>query len=240
MHHVGSTPALLRVLKGAGVLHTDTPSVEGRTLGELADTGPEADGKVIRAVGNPVTPTSGVVVLKGSLAPEGAVLKVAGLKHTVHEGPARVFECEEDAVAAVRKREYEAGDVVVIRNEGPKGGPGMREMLGVTALLYGQGMGEKVALITDGRFSGATRGLCIGHVGPEAAAGGPIGLIRTGDIIQIDAGKRELNVKLSTDELARRTRPPVPEGLEPETATLRKYAALVGPAHLGATTHRNT
>ena len=240
MHHVGSTPALLRVLKGAGVLHPDTPSVEGRTLGELADTGPEADGKVIRAVGNPVTPTSGVVVLKGSLAPEGAVLKVAGLKHTVHEGPARVFECEEDAVAAVRKREYEAGDVIVIRNEGPKGGPGMREMLGVTALLYGQGMGEKVALITDGRFSGATRGLCIGHVGPEAAAGGPIGLIRTGDIIQIDAGKRELNVKLSPDELARRTRPPVPEGLEPETATLRKYAALVGPAHLGATTHRNT
>ncbi|WP_138423777.1 dihydroxy-acid dehydratase [Maritimibacter alexandrii] len=240
MHHVGSTPALLRVLKGAGVLHTDTPSVEGRTLGELADTGPEADGKVIRAMGNPVTPTSGVVVLKGSLAPEGAVLKVAGLKHTVHEGPARVFECEEDAVAAVRKREYEAGDVIVIRNEGPKGGPGMREMLGVTALLYGQGMGEKVALITDGRFSGATRGLCIGHVGPEAAAGGPIGLIRTGDIIQIDAGKRELNVKLSIDELARRTRPPVPEGLEPETPTLRKYAALVGPAHLGATTHRNT
>lgn len=240
MHHAGSTPAILRVLRDAGVLHTDCPSIEGRTIGEIADSGDAADGTVLRPADRPISDSSGVVVLKGSLAPEGAVLKVAGLKHTVHEGPARVFDCEEDAVAAVRKKEYEAGDVIVIRNEGPAGGPGMREMLGVTALLYGQGMGEKVALITDGRFSGATRGLCIGHVGPEAAAGGPIGLIRTGDIIRIDAGAHLLDVDVPPEELAKREPAKIPEAHAPETATLRKYASLVDPAHLGATTHRNT
>ncbi|MAM61655.1 dihydroxy-acid dehydratase [Maritimibacter sp. UBA3975] len=237
MHHAGSTPALLKVLDAEGVLHRDTLHIEGRTIGEIADDGPAADGAVVRAAGNPVTPTSGVVVLKGSLAPEGAVLKVAGLKHRVHEGPARVFDCEEDAVAAVRKRDYAAGDVIVIRNEGPRGGPGMREMLGVTALLYGQGMGEQVALITDGRFSGATRGLCIGHVGPEAAVGGPIGRLRTGDMIRIDADTRVLDVLVPESELAAREPAPVPDWLVPETPTLRKYASLVGPAHLGALTH---
>ncbi|MFV0244445.1 MAG: dihydroxy-acid dehydratase [Qingshengfaniella sp.] len=237
MHHAGSTPALLRVLLEAGVLHPDCPSIEGRSIGEIAEAGPQADGAVIRPADRPITRDSGVIVLKGTLAPEGAVLKIAGLKHLTHEGPARVFDCEEDAVAAVRARDYAAGDVIVIRNEGPAGGPGMREMLGVTALLYGQGMGEKVALITDGRFSGATRGLCIGHVGPEAAADGPIGLLRDGDVIRIDATTRSLDVLVPPEDLAVRQRQAPPESHQPETPTLRKYAALVRSAHLGATTH---
>ncbi|MCB1340092.1 MAG: dihydroxy-acid dehydratase [Pseudooceanicola sp.] len=238
MHHSGSTPTLLRVLCEAGLLHEDCPTIEDRTIGEIAASGAAPDGKVMRTAAEAVSPTSGVVVLKGSLATDGAVLKVAGLKHLQHEGPARVFDCEEDAVAAVRKRDYQAGDVLVIRNEGPAGGPGMREMLGVTALIYGQGMGEKVALITDGRFSGATRGMCIGHVGPEAAAGGAIGLLRDGDVIRIDAVAKTLDVLVSAKELAARGKPAARPA--PDSPTLRKYAALVRPAHLGAATHDGT
>jgi dihydroxy-acid dehydratase len=181
--------------------------------------------------------TGGVVVLRGNLCPDGALLKTAGLRTLNFRGPAVVFENEESCTRAVATGEYTAGSVLVIRNEGPRGGPGMREMLGVTALIYGQGMGEKVALVTDGRFSGATRGLCVGHVGPEAAAGGPLALIRNGDVISIDAESRSLRVELPDAELAERARcwtspPPLTCG-----GLLEKYSKLVGPASAGAVTH---
>ena len=182
-------------------------------------------------------PSGGVVVLKGNLAPDGALIKVAGLKNAVFEGPARVFESEEDAFAAVKAQAYAAGDVLVIRNEGPQGGPGMREMLGVTALVYGQGMGEKVALITDGRFSGATRGLMVGYIGPEAARGGPIALVRDGDVIRIDGAARTLTLRVDDAEIARRRAAWQPRTAERLAGVLEKYAKLVGPAHLGAVTH---
>jgi dihydroxy-acid dehydratase len=193
---------------------------------------------VVRRVEEAISRDGGVAVLKGNLCPDGALLKVAGLQALVHSGPARVFESEEEAQAAVQNRRYEAGDVIVIRNEGPRGSPGMREMLGITALLYGQGMGDKVALLTDGRFSGATRGLCIGYAGPEAAAGGPIAALRDGDRIHIDARPqaRSIRVDLSGDEIAARlaARQPRPE---PRGGLLEKYAATVRPAHQGAVTH---
>ena len=196
------------------------------------------DQKVVRPVSNPLSPTGGVVGLKGSLAPEGAIVKVAGMKKLQFRGPARIFDCEEDAFAAVEARQYEEGDVIVIRYEGPKGGPGMREMLSTTAALYGQGAGDKVALITDGRFSGGTRGFCIGHVGPEAAVGGPIGLLQDGDIISIDAEKGTLGRGSRTRPSWRRARkrwkaPPNPY----QSGALRKYADQVGPARNGAVTH---
>jgi dihydroxy-acid dehydratase len=178
-----------------------------------------------------------VVVLKGNLCPDGALIKIAGLKSLRFEGPARVFECEEDCAEAVKARRYAAGDVIVIRNEGPKGGPGMREMLGVTALIYGQGMGEKVALLTDGRFSGATRGMCIGYASPEAAAGGALALVRNGDRIVIDGERRTLELKVSQTELARRRKTWTPWQRERLAGVLEKYAKLVGPANLGAVTH---
>ncbi len=179
----------------------------------------------------------GVIVLKGNLEPRGTPSKIAGLTSSTFEGPARVFECEEDAFAAVTARTYAEGDVLVIRNEGPRGGPGMREMLGVTALVYGQGMGEKVALLTDGRFSGATRGLMVGYIGPEAALGGPIALVRDGDRIAIDGEARTLELRIPADELARRREAWRPRQVEHLSGVLEKYARLVGPAHLGAVTH---
>ena len=192
---------------------------------------------MIRPVSDPISPTGGVVGLKGNLAPDGAIVKVAGMKELRFEGTALCFDCEEDAFAAVDARAYKPGDVIVIRYEGPKGGPGMREMLSTTAALYGQGMGGEVALITDGRFSGATRGFCIGHVGPEAAVGGPIALLRDGDRIVIDAETGTIDVDLPEAELAARRAAWKPRGTDYNAGALWKYAQLVGPAHLGAVTH---
>ena len=216
-------------------------TAHGRPIGEMLDeVRGEADGRVIHPVSAPITPTGGVVGLRGNLAPDGAIVKVAGIGEAEQRfvGPARVFECEEDAFAAVKARAYREGEVLVIRNEGPRGGPGMREMLATTAALSGQGMGKKVALITDGRFSGATRGFCVGHVGPEAARGGPIGLLRDGDVITIDAVAGELSVALSDEELAaRRADWAGPRETIYASGALWKYAQLVGDAHLGAVTH---
>jgi dihydroxy-acid dehydratase len=216
-----------------GALHGECLTLSGATL-ERTLTGPGADGEVVRK--EPISKTGGLVVLKGNLAPDGALIKVAGLRSLVFEGPARVFDSEEACAEVVKNRKYREGDVLVIRYEGPKGGPGMREMLGVTALLYGQGMGEKVALLTDGRFSGATRGMMIGYVSPEAGAGGPLALVKSGDVIRIDAMKGVLHLNVPSSELRKRKarapkRPPLSGALE-------KYAALVGPTHLGAVTHR--
>jgi dihydroxy-acid dehydratase len=216
-------------------------TVTGRSMGEELDLiTREADGKVIYPAATPITATGGVVGLRGNLAPEGAIVKVAGMapEQQVFTGPARVFECEEDAFEAVKNRAYAEGEVLVIRNEGPKGGPGMREMLSTTSALSGQGMGKKVALITDGRFSGATRGFCVGHVGPEAAVGGPIGLLKDGDMITIDAITGELSVALTDEELdARRKAWAGPRETIYATGALWKYAQLVGPAVNGAVTH---
>jgi dihydroxy-acid dehydratase len=192
---------------------------------------------VIRTTSNPISPTGGVVSLRGNLAPDGAIVKVAGLKNLRFVGPARVFDTEEKCFECVEKREYKEGDVLVIRYEGPKGGPGMREMLSTTAALSGQGMGDKVALITDGRFSGATRGFCIGHVGPEAAVGGPIAHIQDGDIITLDAVTGEISVNVSEEEFARRATAWKPRETEYGSGAIWKYAQLVGPARYGALTN---
>ena len=210
----------------------------GKTLAENhADVVFPTDQDVIYPVSKAITPTGGVVGLKGNLAPDGAIVKVAGMKNRRFEGTALCFDCEEDAFAAVDQRAYKSGDVIVIRYEGPKGGPGMREMLSTTAAIYGQGMGAEVALITDGRFSGATRGFCIGHVGPEAAVGGPIALLRNGDRIVIDADAGTIDVLLPEEELAARKAAWKPRGTDYNSGALWKYAQLVGPAHLGAVTH---
>ncbi|MDR9392751.1 MAG: dihydroxy-acid dehydratase [Roseovarius sp.] len=237
----GGIPVVMKELRKAGLIHEDCMTASGRCIGEELDLiDREADGRVIYSIDTPITKTGGVVGLKGNLAPEGAIVKVAGIaaENQVFTGPARVFECEEDAFAAVQNREYEEGEVIVIRNEGPAGGPGMREMLATTAALSGQGMGKKVALITDGRFSGATRGFCVGHVGPEAAHGGPIALIETGDVITIDAVKGELSVALSEEELARRKQGWAgPRQTMYASGALWKYAKLVGATYKGAVTH---
>ncbi|WP_104017165.1 dihydroxy-acid dehydratase [Roseovarius nitratireducens] len=237
----GGIPVVMKELRKAGLIHEDCITASGRSIGEeLELITREADGRVIHTIDAPLTKTGGVVGLKGNLAPEGAIVKVAGIapEHQVFTGPARVFECEEDAFAAVKARSYEEGEVIVIRNEGPAGGPGMREMLSTTAALSGQGMGKKVALITDGRFSGATRGFCVGHVGPEAAQGGPIALIETGDTITIDAIKGQLSVDLSDEELARRREAWTgPRKTIYTAGALWKYAQLVGPTYKGAVTH---
>jgi dihydroxy-acid dehydratase len=238
LYEAGGVPVLMKALLDGGFLHGDCMTVTGKTIAEnLADFKFPEDQVVVRPTSNPITPTGGVVGLRGNLAPEGAIVKVAGMARQQHRGPARVFDREEDAFAAVEAKDYKEGDVLVIRYEGPKGGPGMREMLATTALIYGQGMGEKVALITDGRFSGATRGFCIGHVGPEAAVGGPIGLLRDGDIIVIDAEKGTLEVELSDEELAARKKDWSPRANEFGSGELWKYAQLVGPALNGAVTH---
>jgi dihydroxy-acid dehydratase len=237
LHRAGGVASVLKALLDGGYLHGDTLALSGKTLAEELAAQAKPDGEVVRGTAEALQPTGGVVVLKGNLAPDGALIKVAGLKSAVFEGPARVFECEEDAFAAVSERRYAPGDVLVIRNEGPRGGPGMREMLGVTALVYGQGMGERVALLTDGRFSGATRGLMVGYIGPEAALGGPIALVHDGDRIRIDGDARTLDLLVDATELARRRSAHRPVPRERLAGVLEKYAQLVGPAHLGAVTH---
>jgi len=236
MWEAGGVPMLMRALLDGGYLHGDCITVTGKTVAEnLKEVVFNHDQKVMRDTKNALAPTGGVVGLKGNLAPEGAIVKVAGLKHTHHRGPARVFDREEDAFAAVERRDYKEGDVIVIRYEGPKGGPGMREMLSTTAALYGQGV-ENIALITDGRFSGATRGLCVGHVGPEAMDGGPIGLLRDGDIVVIDAASGTMNVELSDEELDNRRRNWMPKKPSFGSGALWRYAQNVGPARYGAIT----
>jgi len=238
LYEVGGIAIVMKELLDAGLLHGDCMTVTGKTIAQnLKSVKFPPKQEVVRRVKAPITPTGGVVTLKGNLAPEGAIVKVAGMKNLVFKGPARCFDCEEDAFAAVEKRKYKAGEVIVIRYEGPRGGPGMREMLSTTAALYGQGAGEKVALITDGRFSGGTRGFCIGHVGPEAAMGGPIGLLKDGDIIEIDAVKGTLKVELSDEELSKRRKAWKPRETDYQSGTLWKYAQGVGPAEKGAVTH---
>ncbi|SDE69934.1 dihydroxy-acid dehydratase [Limimaricola pyoseonensis] len=241
LHEAGGVPVVMKELRKAGLIHEDCITASGRAIGEeIERIEREADGRVIHTVASPITPTGGVVGLKGNLAPDGAIVKVAGMKaeDQVFTGPARVFESEEDAFEAVRQRQYKEGEVIVIRNEGPAGGPGMREMLATTAALSGQGMGKKVALITDGRFSGATRGFCVGHVGPEAAHGGPIALLKDGDMITIDAVKGEISVDLSESELAERKDAwKGPRTNDYTSGALWKYAQLVGSARKGAVTH---
>ncbi len=237
MWEAGGVPMLLRTLLDGGFIHGDCMTVTGKTIAEnIRDVKFNPNQKVMRPVSNPLAPTGGVVGLKGNLAPEGAIVKVAGLKHLQHRGPVRVFDCEEDAFAAVQARNYKPGDVIVIRYEGPKGGPGMREMLSTTAALYGQGLSEQVALITDGRFSGATRGFCVGHVGPEAQEGGPIGLLREGDIVVLDAVKGTIDVELSDAELAERKKSWKPKTSSFGSGALWRYARNVGPARYGAVT----
>ena len=241
LYDAGGIPVVMKELRKAGLIHEDCITASTRTIGEELDMiEREADGKVIYPIENPITKTGGVVGLKGNLAPEGAIVKVAGIppQHQPFPGPAREFECEEDAFEAVKDRAYEEGEVIVIRNEGPAGGPGMREMLSTTAALSGQGMGKKVALITDGRFSGATRGFCVGHVGPEAAAGGPIALLKNGDVITIDAVTGSLRVDLSDEELAdRRAAWSGPKETIYTSGAVWKFAKLVGPTYKGAVTH---
>ena len=238
LYEAGGVSVIVKALLDGGFLHGDCMTVTGKTIAEnLAGFEFPDHQDVVRRTGAPITPTGGVVGLRGTLAPEGAIVKVAGMDKLAHRGPARVFDCEEDAFAAVERRDYKEGDVLVIRYEGPRGGPGMREMLATTAALYGQGAGDKVALVTDGRFSGATRGFCIGHVGPEAAAGGPIGLLRDGDIVVIDAAEGRLDVELSEAELARRKESWRSRENEHRSGELWKYAQLVGPAVAGAVTH---
>src|SRR6516162_6731832 len=238
MFEAGGIPLLMKTLLDHGYLHGDCLTVTGRTIAENLKSvkwNPHQD--VVRSADKPITVTGGVVGLKGNLAPEGAIVKVAGMSNLRFTGPARCFDCEEDAFEAVQKRTYKEGEVIVIRYEGPRGGPGMREMLSTTAALTGQGMGGKIALITDGRFSGATRGFCIGHVGPEAAVGGPIGLLRDGDIIEIDAVAGTLDVKLTKSEFEQRAREWKPHAEEFTSGALWKYAQQVGPAVAGAVTH---
>ncbi len=241
LFEAGGVPVVMKELAKAGLLHLDCMTASGETMGEALDKiKGDADGKVIYPISNPITKTGGVVGLKGNVCPEGAIVKVAGMSEDeqVFSGPARVFECEEDAFEAVKARQYEEGEVIVIRNEGPAGGPGMREMLATTAALSGQGMGKKVALITDGRFSGATRGFCVGHVGPEAAHGGPIALLENGDVITINAITGELSVDLSDDVLAeRKANWKGPQETIYASGALWKYAQLVGGAQQGAVTH---
>ncbi len=238
VYEIGGVPQIMKALLEGGCLHGECLTVTGRTIAQnLEGVKFNTNQKVVFPVSNPISPTGGVVGLKGSLAPEGAIVKVAGMKKLAFRGRARCFDCEEDAFRAVTNRDYEDGDVIIVRYEGPKGGPGMREMLSTTAALYGQGAGDKVALITDGRFSGGTRGFCIGHVGPEAAMGGPIALVRDGDIIVIDAEKGTLDLEVEAGEVARRRKewkaPPNPY----QSGALKKFADQVGPARYGAVTH---
>jgi dihydroxy-acid dehydratase len=238
VYKVGGIPVIIKALLDAGLLDGDCITVTGKTLAENhAEVVFPKDQDVVFPVSKALSKTGGVVGLKGNLAPEGGIVKIAGMKTLRFEGTALCFDCEEDAFNAVEQRAYKAGDIIVIRYEGPKGGPGMREMLSTTAAIYGQGMGEQVALITDGRFSGATRGFCIGHVGPEAAVGGPIALLRNGDRVVIDAERGTIDMLVDEAELARRRAEWKPRGTDYNAGALWKYAQLVGPAHLGAVTH---
>ncbi|HXQ09541.1 MAG TPA: dihydroxy-acid dehydratase [Caulobacteraceae bacterium] len=238
MGEAGGMPVLLKTLLEGGFIHGDCMTVTGKTIAEnLADVKWRDDQDVIRPVSNPLSATGGQVGLWGSLAPEGAIIKVAGLSERKHRGPARVFDGEEACFASVEAGDYKDGDVLVIRYEGPKGGPGMREMLSTTAALTGQGRGDKVALVTDGRFSGGTHGLCVGHVGPEAQDGGPIGLVENGDIISIDAEAGTIEIEVDPIVLERRLRHWAPRQIDFGSGALWKYAQGVGPAYLGAVTH---
>jgi dihydroxy-acid dehydratase len=238
LYDIGGVPVLMKTLLDGGYLHGDCITVTGKTIAEnLKDVVFPSGQNVIRPTSNPFSPTGGVVVLKGNLAPQGAIVKVAGMERLKFTGPALCFDCEEDAFAAVSNRTYKEGDVIVIRYEGPKGGPGMREMLSTTGALVGQGMGEKVALITDGRFSGASHGFCIGHVGPEAAVGGPIGLLKNSDSITIDAVTGTIDVALSDAELATRRAAWTSRRTDYQSGALWKYAQTVGEAEKGAITH---
>ena len=238
MYDAGGVYMLMKSLLGEGLLFGDCMTVTGKTLGEnIEEITWNPDQKVIYPATAPITPTGGVVGLRGSLAPDGAIVKVAGMDRLTFTGPAQVFDCEEDCFAAVEARQIREGSVIVIRYEGPRGGPGMREMLSTTAALYGQGMGEKVALITDGRFSGATRGFCIGHVGPEAALGGPIALIEDGDEIMIDAETGLIDLNVSSEILENRKKSWKPRETDYQSGAIWRYAQNVGPAYKGAVTH---
>lgn len=239
VHRVGGVPVVLKVLLDAGLLHGDCLTVTGKTLKEtLRDVAFPANQDVVVPSSKPLDSSGGLLILRGNLAPEGAVIKVAGVKRRVHSGPAKVFDGETAAFQAVQKKQVKKGDCVVIRYEGPKGGPGMREMLGVTAAVVGQGLGYDCALLTDGRFSGATRGLMIGHIGPEAQVGGPIAIVKNGDVIEIDAEKGKLNVRLSASEIKKRLARWKPKPSLYNAGALEKYARLVGPACFGAVTHK--
>ena len=238
MHEAGGVPMLLRTLLDEGFINGDCLTVTGKSIAEnISEVTFDGTQKVIYPANKPITKTGGVVGLKGNFAPDGAIVKVAGMDNLKFTGPARCFDCEEDAFIAVENKNYNDGDVIVIRYEGPKGGPGMREMLSTTAALYGQGKGDKVALVTDGRFSGGTRGFCIGHVGPEAADGGPIALIKDGDIISIDADSGTIEVDLTKEELSKRKKQWVKPKTDYNSGTLWKYSRQVGPARYGAVTH---
>ncbi|MCA3349379.1 MAG: dihydroxy-acid dehydratase [Roseomonas sp.] len=238
VHRIGGVPIIIKALIDGGYVKGDCMTVTGKTIAENhREVIVPKDQDVVRPCSDPISPIGGVVALKGNLAPEGAIVKIAGMEKLRFEGTALCFDCEEDAFKAVEMRAYKPGDVIIVRYEGPKGGPGMREMLSTTSAIYGQGMGDKVALITDGRFSGATRGFCIGHVGPEAAVGGPIALLRNGDRIIIDADKGTIDVALSDEELAKRRAEWKPRQTDYNSGVLWKYAQLVGPAYLGAVTH---
>ena len=238
VHRVGGIPVILKALLDGGLLHGDCITVSGKTIAEnLRDVVFPTDQDVIYPVSRPISKTGGVVGLKGNLAPEGAIVKVAGMANLQFEGTAVCFDSEEEAFRAVNDRAYKKGDVIVIRYEGPRGGPGMREMLSTTSAIYGQGMGGDVALITDGRFSGATRGFCVGHVGPEAAVGGPIALLRNGDRIRMDAEAGTIEVLVSDAEMAERRAAWVPRGTDYNSGAIWKYAQTVGPAYLGAVTN---
>ncbi|MEC7890584.1 MAG: dihydroxy-acid dehydratase [Pseudomonadota bacterium] len=238
MHEAGGVPMLLRTLLDEGFINGDCLTVTGKSIAEnISEVTFDGTQKVIYPANKPITKTGGVVGLKGNFAPDGAIVKVAGMDNLKFTGPARCFDCEEDAFIAVENKNYNDGDVIVIRYEGPKGGPGMREMLSTTAALYGQGKGDKVALVTDGRFSGGTRGFCIGHVGPEAADGGPIALIKDGDIISIDADSGNIEVDLTKEELSKRKKQWVKPKTDYNSGTLWKYSRQVGPARYGAVTH---
>jgi dihydroxy-acid dehydratase len=239
LYEAGGVPLVLKRMAEAGVLNEDAITVTGKTIGEHAAEASETPGqRVVRGIDEPLAPTGGFAILRGNIAPDGSVVKLAGHARRSHTGPARVFEGEEPAMAAVLAKDIKAGDVVVIRGEGPAGGPGMREMLAVTAAIVGEGLGEEVALITDGRFSGATHGFMVAHIAPEAARGGPIGALADGDQITIDVETRSLNVALSDDELAARLASYAPATRTSETVdvAIRKYAQLVGSASEGAVT----
>lgn len=238
VHHAGGVSIIFKVLLEGGYLHGDCLTMEGNTLSEQLQCAADPDGRVVRPLTDPLSTAGGLVVLKGNLCPDGALLKVAGLKSLTFEGPALVFESEEECMKVVSGEARVEGSVIVIRNEGPRGGPGMREMLGVTSLVYGRGLGEKVALITDGRFSGATRGICVGHVAPEAAAGGAIALVKNGDRIRVDANRKALDLLISGAELQRRAEQWQSPDNSHLAGVLQKYATQVGSAHLGAVTHR--
>ena len=238
MFEAGGVPMLLKTLLDGGFINGNCLTVTGKSMSEnLKNVKFNQNQDVIRPYNKPITKTGGVVGLKGNLAEGGAIVKVAGMKRLNFKGNARCFDCEEDAFKAVKEKKYKEGDVIIIRYEGPKGGPGMREMLSTTAAIYGQGMGEKVALITDGRFSGATRGFCVGHVGPEAAMGGPIALLKNGDVIDIDAKKGLINVRLTSAQLKARRKKWKEKKSSFGSGTIWKYAQTVGPAYLGAPTH---